>query len=359
MRGKVTGASRAGMDYKGRLVLLKRLIAGLGVDALLVTNETDVSYISGFAGHDSMLVLTPSRQYFITDSRYVQEAEESLEDYRIKLVTESTYATIGSIMRDCGARRLGFEPMKLPYGVVMRLKKSIGGTRLLSVADPIAGMRQVKDDAEVEAIKRSAKLTGSILKKALALVEPGASELEIAGFVTLELFRSGAAAAFEPIVACGENSSKPHSTPGRRTIRPDSFVMIDIGARLAGYCSDMTRTVITGRMSDKFAEIYSIVREAQRRAIEKVRDGARISSVDFAARGYIHSKGYGKHFGHSVGHGVGMEIHEGPTVSRNNEAFFKSGMVVTIEPAIYLSGFGGVRIEDMVLVKRRGCEILT
>jgi len=190
-------------------------------------------------------------------------------------------------------------------------------------------------------------------------LRPGATEEALARQAEIEFLKNGARPAFDPIVASGENSSKPHATPGHARLRKDSFVMIDMGCRLGGYCSDMTRTVILGAMKERFAAIYPVVRAAQKKAMEKVKPGARISEVDFAARGYIHSKGFGKYFGHSTGHGVGMDIHEQPAVSRTNGGLLKKGMVMTIEPAIYLPGFGGVRIEDMVLVTAKGCELLT
>jgi Xaa-Pro aminopeptidase len=347
------------MGYRGRLALLKKGMVKLGIGAMLVSDETDVSYLSGFACHDSMLFITPRKDVFITDSRYFREAEESLDAFEIRLVTDSTYRTISDLVDEHRVRRLGFEPMDIPYGVAIRLKKALGRTELAGAQELISRMREIKDASEVSAIKASVGLTKRVFRKVLGRLRPGATERSIAHFIAVEFLKAGAEAAFEPIVACGRNSAHPHSRPGPRAVSAGSFVMVDIGARRLGYCSDMTRTVLMGPMTKRYAEIYGTVREAQRRAIDKVRDGARISAVDFAARGYIHKKGYGRYFGHSVGHGVGMDIHEAPTVSRNNEGLLKSGMVITIEPAIYVPGFGGVRIEDMVLVTRTGCEILT
>lgn len=338
---------------------MKRRLSKLGLDGLLVTRGSDVRYLSGFTGHDSIVLVTHGRQHFITDSRYLLEARETVKGFSIKLVTESTYTTIADIVKSSRLKRLGFEPMQMPHGVYLKLSKAVPGTRLIDARDIVGDMRQVKEPAEVALIRRSVSLTKSVFRGALSMLKPGASESMIARHISAGFVKAGAAEAFEPIVASGESSSRPHYRAGERKVRRDSFVMIDLGARRDGYCSDLTRTVLTGAVSDRFAMLYRTVRDAQRRAIDNIRDGARISAADFAARGHISSKGFGRYFGHSTGHGVGLDIHEGPTVSRGNGAFFRAGMVVTVEPAIYLPGFGGVRIEDMVLVTDDGCEILT
>jgi Xaa-Pro aminopeptidase len=220
-------------------------------------------------------------------------------------------------------------------------------------------IRSVKEPAEVEAISASTRVTRSVLAGALGAVKPGLAEESLARKIETEFLKRGAKPAFDPIVASGKNSSKPHALPGPARIKRDSFVMLDIGCRLRGYCSDMTRTVITGAVSGRFARIYNVVRTAQRMALDRIRDGARASEVDFAARGYICRKGLGKFFGHSLGHGVGMDVHEAPALSGRNSGFLRAGMVMTVEPAVYIRGFGGVRIEDMVLVTERGYEMLT
>ena len=347
------------MDYKRRIALLKDRIKASGLDSFLVTDEINVSYLSGFSGHDSMILVTPKKTFFITDSRYLQEAEESLDGFTIRLVTVSAYETIREIVKTCRIKRLGFESTDLPFAAAARLKKYIEGAKLSPTDGIVEDLRAIKDSLEVGAIRRSIALAKTVLRETLGLLKPGTTEAAIAKHIEIEFLKKGARAAFEPIVAAGANSSKPHAAPGQARIRDNSFVMIDMGCRLNSYCSDMTRTVLLGAMKDKFADIYTVVREAQKRAIAKVRSGARMSEVDFAARGYIHSKGFGKYFGHSVGHGVGMRVHELPSVSRISKDFLKKGMVTSIEPAIYIPGFGGVRIEDMVLVTDKGCEILT
>lgn len=347
------------MDYKRRIALLKDRIRASGQDSFLITDDTNVSYVSGFTGHDSMILVTPKKAFFITDSRYLQEAEESLNGFTVELVTATAYATLRGIIDACRIKRLGFEATDLPYTAAMRMKRSLPGVKLCPTDGVVEELRSIKDAAEVGAIRRSIALTKTVFRETLGLLRPGATETSVARHIETEFLKKGARTAFDPIVAAGANSSKPHAAPGQARIGKNGFVMIDMGCRLRGYCSDMTRTVLLGAMKDRFADIYTVVREAQKRAIAKVRPGARMSEVDFAARGYIHSKGFGKYFGHSVGHGVGMKVHELPSVSRISRDFLKKGMVTTIEPAIYIPGFGGVRIEDMVLVTSKGCEILT
>jgi Xaa-Pro aminopeptidase len=347
------------MDFKGRLALLKKSIKGLGLDSFLVTDDVNVSYLSGFTGSDSMLMITPKRSFFITDSRYMEEAMDSVSGFSFEAVKESTYKTLGSIVKAGRLKRMGFESANLPYAAVEKLKTEIPAIDAVPVRDAIEELRAVKEPSEIAAVKKSVSLTKLILGGVLKSIRRSDRERDLAGRIEVGFLEHGAACAFRPIVASGRNSSKPHASPGSSRIGANGFTMIDLGCKLNGYCADMTRTIVTGAVTDRFAAIYTVVRAAQKRAIDKIRHGVRAGEVDFAARGYIASMGYGKYFGHSVGHGVGMKIHEKPTVSRFNDSFLMAGMVLTVEPAIYIPGFGGVRIEDMVLVTDKGCEVLT
>ncbi len=325
----------------------------------MVTSEVNVSYLSGFTGHDALILLTPGEGFFITDSRYVEAAEESVKGLSLRVVKLSTYNTIKEIAAKKHLKRTGFESMNLPYEVATKLKRFMSGTSLVPVRDLVEALRSVKDPFELEMIKDSIRLTKKTFKKISRLVRPGATEKLIAKETELEFIGKGAKASFEPIVAAGENSSKPHAEPTDARIATNSFVMMDIGCNLNGYCSDMTRMFVVGDVWPRFKKIYDIVHAAHDMAIEMIKPGVRIAEIDRCARGYIEKKGFGKHFGHALGHGVGMEVHELPGISRVNEEPVTAGMVFTIEPAIYIPGFGGVRIEDMVLVKRNGCEVLT
>jgi Xaa-Pro aminopeptidase len=346
-------------DYKFRLKKLRIGLKKLGLGSLLVTNETNVRYLSGFRGGDSLVLVTPDSQFFLTDSRYTEEAEDSVGGFNIVEVMTSTYDCITQIVKKNRIKKIGFDSLNLPYEVARRLAGCIRPARLVPVKNIIENLRAVKDLKEIEAIKRSVDVTRRVLKKVTGKIRPGISELSISDSIECEFIKRGARIAFETITACGSNCSKPHAHATKERIASNDVVMLDMGCRLDLYNSDITRMLFIGRVKDKIKEIYGIVRAAQSAAIEKIKPGVKISEIDLASRGYITRKGYGKFFGHSLGHGIGMDVHEEPGISKRNDNTLKSGMVFTIEPAIYLPKFGGVRIEDMVLVTDKGCEVLT
>ena len=346
--------------YHGkRIALLEAELKAGRLDAFIVTNETNVSYLSGFCGHDSMLLIASGKRFFLTDSRYIEDARNKMMDFEVVLVKGSTYAALKELIKKNNLKRIGFEAMNLPYEVATRLKDFAGSAVLAPTKDMVELLRAVKDEAEIELIRKAISLTKAVMERAVKEVEPGISEEAIDKKIEIDFIKNDAQASFEPIVAAGPNSSKPHAIPSGALIENNSFVMIDIGCNLNGYNSDLTRMVVLGKVNKKFKKIYNTVSAAQNKAIEKVAPGARLAEVDKAARGYIQSKGFGKYFGHSLGHGVGMDVHEEPSVSSRSQGILKAGMVITIEPAIYIPKFGGVRIEDMVLVTDKGCEILS
>lgn len=344
---------------RDRIESLKKFMSRRGLDAFLVTDRFNVSYLSGICGTDASIIVTPGRDYFITDSRYIEDARQRAKRFKVLLVAGSTYDMVASVARLAGIRKLGFESMNLPYGVVKRLSEAVSAAKLVPTRLVVEGLRAVKDAREIEAIKKSVRLTKKVMSDIAGCISPGMAESDVARKAEISFIRGGARPSFDPIVACGANSSKPHARPGRGLIRRSAPVMIDIGCNLDGYCSDITRTIFIGRIDARFKKIYGVVSDAQKLAIGLVKAGVKISAVDRAARGHIAKKGFGKYFGHSLGHGVGMEVHEEPAISPGSEGTLKAGMVFTIEPAVYIPGFGGVRIEDMVLATEGGCEIMT
>ncbi len=346
-------------DYKRRVELLKGELKTGKLDSFLVTNETNVSYLSGFPGEDAAILITLGEPVFITDSRYIEDVKRCVRGFRVRLVDLSTYQTLRQIIKAGRLKRVGFESMNLPYEVVNRLKRLIGDAQLVPVNDMVERLRAVKDDTELKFIRDSIRLATKVFEKVTDLIRPGVSERYIAAKAEIEFIERGARPGFGLIVAAGANSSRPHAIPGDLRIARNSFVMIDMGCSLKGYNSDITRMVVVGNPGKKFRKLHEIVSSAQAGAIEIIRPGARIADVDRTAREYIHSKGFGKYFGHALGHGVGMAVHEQPGISKRSEGLLKPGMVFTVEPAIYIPGFGGVRIEDMVLVTDKGCEVLT
>lgn len=345
--------------HKRRVALLKNELAKRKLDSFLVTDRANVSYLSGFTGHDSMLLITRGRDYLVTDSRYIEDARISVKGFDIRLVEYSTFETLSQLAKKLRLKRIGFESMELPFGVVKKLMAAVRPSKLSGEKGLVEILRAVKDASEVELIKDSIRLTRAVFDSITGMIRPGVSEKTIAKRCEIAFIESGAKASFEPIIAAGANASKPHAVPTDQPLRKDSFVMIDMGCALNGYCSDMTRMVMLGRVKEKFKKIYYIVRAAQGFAINKIKPGVRARDIDLAARGCIERHGFGKYFGHAVGHGVGMMIHELPSISRSSDVRLESGMVFTVEPAIYIPKFGGVRIEDMVLVTDKGCEVLT
>ncbi|MCX5678231.1 MAG: Xaa-Pro peptidase family protein [Candidatus Omnitrophica bacterium] len=347
------------LNYQRRLALLKNGLKVNALDSILITNQANVTYMSGFPGHDSMVLITPDKNFFITDSRYIEEAEKTLDGFQVKLVEISTYDTVSDIVKKHRLKKIGFEAMDLPYGVAVRLYKLIKNAKLAPCKDMVESIRSIKDSDEIALIRESVSLNKKVFDVVADRVKPGISEKALAVIVESTFINEGARSAFEPIIASGENASKPHAVPDCVSIKNNSFVMVDIGAKLNGYCSDLTRMITLGRVKDKFKKMYAIVKTAQDKAIEMIRPGVKIRDIDAAGRDHIKGEGFGKYFGHSLGHGIGLSVHEKPTISSIGEGLIAPGMVFTVEPAIYIPGFGGVRIEDMVLVTNKGCEVLT
>ena len=348
-----------GPNYNKRVGSLLKILKKSGCDSFFVTDETNVTYLSGFLGKDSMLLVTPKKRFLITDSRYTEEARKTAPGFETVTVRHSTYDTVRELASANRLGRMAFESMNLPYEVANRLSSALGKTKLVPSRNSVEVIRSVKEPTEVAAIRRSIKLAKAVLGQAMKAARPGVEETNLANMIESWFVENGARMSFESIVASGKNAAMPHARPGKTKIRNNSFVMIDLGAKLGLYNSDITRMVTLGKQDSRFKKIYGIVAEAHDRAIATVRPGVRIAEVDNAARGHIERSGYGKFFGHATGHGVGMSIHEEPSVSRSNPAALEAGMVLTVEPAIYIPGFGGVRIEDMILVTEKGCKVLT
>ncbi len=346
-------------NFQKRVALLKNGIRKASLDGMLITNGINISYLSGFTGHDAAILITSGKDYFITDSRYAQNAKETISGFSIELVETSTFGTISDIVWEERLKKIGFESMDLPYGVAARLDKLLKGAKILPCVDIVENQRAIKDPEEISLVKASVKLNGKVLKSIVDYIRPGLSESAIARTIEIAFIKELARPAFDPIVASGKNASKPHAIATGEKIRNNSFVMIDIGAKVKGYCSDLTRMITFGRITEKYRKIYDIVSAAQEKAVKSIKPGVRLSDIDASGRSYIQKKGFGKYFGHSLGHGIGMSVHEKPTVSVREQGVARPGMIFTVEPAIYIPGFGGVRIEDMVLVTDKGCEVLT
>ncbi len=328
------------------------------LDAFLVTGEANIRYLSGFEGREATVVFTPRARYFVTDSRYLEDAKESVRGFKVMLAKHSIYETLAGMLKKDHAKKVGFEAMNIPYGAGARLKGMLG-SRLVPTKEMVEDLRAVKEKDEISLIRESVSCAKKVLRNALKILKPGVSERRLCAEIEMGFLEHGADAAFQPIVAFNANTAKPHARPTEAILKRDGHAMIDLGCRLNGYNSDLTRMVFFGKVKRRIMEIRDIVRRAEEKAIDTVRPGALFSEIDLAARRYIKGRGFGRYFGHAVGHGVGLEVHEKPSVSQVNHHVLRPFMVFTIEPAIYLPGLGGIRLEDMVMVTDTGCDILT
>ncbi|OGX45489.1 MAG: hypothetical protein A3G38_03745 [Omnitrophica WOR_2 bacterium RIFCSPLOWO2_12_FULL_51_8] len=337
-------------------------IAQQGLDGLLVSSGANISYLTRTLAREAYLLISRNKSVYFTDSRYIEEAKNALgRNFRLIKTNGSAFSLIARECLELELKRIGFEGRLLPFAEYKKIQDELGRkARLAPAHGLVEGLREVKSPEEIRKIRRAIAVTSAALEFAQKSIRPGKKELEIAGELERFIRYHGASgSAFEIIVASGPNSSLPHHMPGRRVIRKDEPVMIDIGVDYLGYKSDLTRMFFSGKIKGLVKIIYDIVLEAQRKALQEIGPAKNISTVDAAGRQHIFQKGYGKFFGHSLGHGVGLEVHEEPHITAKNTSPLTAGMVITIEPAIYLPGKFGIRIEDMVLVTKAGMEVLS
>jgi len=342
--------------------LLRRL-ESVGADALLVTSQVNVRYLTGFTGEDSFLIVGRGLTVLVSDSRFeTQIAEECPSlDVHIRPRTKTITEAVGEVSARSKIKKLGFESNTTTYAQWQSLSQTIKPLELVAQPDLVETLRLIKDDGELAEIREAIQQAERGFQLLKASLSAEMTEQQAANELERAMRHFGAKqAAFDTIVAVGPRAALPHARPTSARIGDAGFLLVDWGARnSAGYHSDLTRMVVTGTISPKLEKLYRVVLQAQRRGIEAVRPGAQAGDVDSAARDVIRQAGWGKSFGHGLGHGIGLEIHEGPRVSQNSKIELKPGMVITVEPGIYLPGWGGIRIEDDVLVTRTGHEVLT
>jgi Xaa-Pro aminopeptidase len=350
----------AANPHAARREELLRPMKGAGVDGLLVSNRRNVFYLSGFRGEDSMLILRRGRPQLLTDGRFSEQAEQETRGIEIVVRKKGMMPTAGLAARRAGIKTLGVEAESLTVAQAEDLKAALGKVALKPVRALVQRQRMVKDAAEVRIIRRAVAITQQAFLDTLKHLRAGMTELEVAHILDRTMVELGAEGpAFETIVAAGERGSLPHARPTERRIRSGEAVLFDWGARLEGYCADLTRLAFIDRIPPVYRRIYPLVLTAQRRAVARVRAGRKTGELDAIARGYLKAHRHGKDFRHSLGHGLGLDVHEGPSLARGTQTPLRAGMVVTVEPGIYLPGRAGVRIEDLLLVTRKGHESLT
>jgi Xaa-Pro aminopeptidase len=345
-----------------RLKRVRHALEAAEANTLLETHPPNVYYLSGFTGDSGVLLVEPSSVTLFTDGRFTIQAKEESPGIRTHIHRGGPLlAAIGDYLRRKRRIRAAIAPSRLSLAGWNVLKKTGGkGVRWLSVDGLVDQLRAVKDASEINRIRDAARVGSEVMEETIHLVRPGVTELDLAAEIAYRMRRKGASGeSFEAIVAGGPRSALPHARPTTRQIGKNELVVLDLGAILRRYCSDLTRTVYVGRAPTRVRRWYQAVLEAQAAARAVVRAGVATGAVDAAARGVLQRRGLGRYFVHSTGHGIGLEIHEGPRLARGQKGLLKTGNVVTLEPGVYIEGVGGIRIEDDAVVTPRGAEILT
>lgn len=342
---------------------LERLFSKLkssGLDAFLVTFLPHIRYLSNFSGSNALCLITQDRHVFLTDGRYREQAPKEVQGFHIIVSQKSLLEELSRRKLLLGLRRIGIDANSITISQLKNLRKLFPRTRFVPSTAIIDELVAVKDKTEIHAIKEAAQITDLVFHSVLKRIKEGVRELDIAAEISYLHRTYGAEAdAFEPIVASGKRGALPHARASAKKLRRGELVTLDFGCRFNGYHSDLTRTVAVGRVGKEEKKIYRVVLEAQKRGIEAAVAGAKVKAVDRSARRYIKEQGYGKFFNHSLGHGLGLQVHEMPRVSGSSKETLLEGNVITIEPGIYVPGLGGVRIEDDIVVRNGSCEVLT
>ena len=329
-----------------------------GLDAMMVTSSPNRLYATQFHSSAGVAVVTREKSYFFTDSRYIEAAGKRITGAEIRQSTDSVSLIdlTNEVIKACGIQKLGFEEQYATVEEYNRWKEKLACQELVPAAKLLMELRCVKEQAEVDCMIAAQRIAEKALKDAFDFIKPGVTEKEISAFLQYRMLCHGAEKmSFEPIVVSGANGSMPHGVPSGKKVEDGDFITMDFGCVWGGYCSDMTRTVAVGHVTEEMEKVYYTVLEAQKAGIAAARAGVTGRAVHEAAAKVIEDAGYGEYFGHGFGHGVGVEIHESPRVAMTNDKPLPAGAVISAEPGIYLPGRFGVRIEDVVVVKEDGC----
>jgi Xaa-Pro aminopeptidase len=365
--------TRAKSYLKTRHQAVRKAMKSLKLDAILLTTSPDLGYLTGFTGDDSIGIITEKEIHLVTDFRYKEQAEIEAGWLKMHMREGKMADALAKAVLDAKVARVGFEANFTQFGQIHALERAMNeavkgkngkgakAPELVPLEDVMTNIRKVKDDQEIDLIRKSIAIAEEAYEAIRDEIKVGETENHLAGLLIMEMRSRGAStSSFEPIIAAGPNSSLPHYHPGDVLVKRDQPLLFDWGALYRGYCSDLTRTIMIGRVSSTMKEIYKVVLEAQLAAIEFLRPGVTTRQTDQIARNVISKAGYGDQFGHGLGHGIGREIHELPVMRKiGGEEELRPGMIVTVEPGIYIPGEGGVRIEDDVLITHSGCEVLT
>ncbi|WP_106768095.1 M24 family metallopeptidase [Paenibacillus faecalis] len=343
-----------------RVERLRERLHDLGLSAMLVASPINRRYLTGFTGSAGYVLITSEQSFLLTDFRYMTQAPEQATGFQVVEHGANVMDTVKELLANEGIASLGFEQEHVTYAAFSTYTKKLEPVHLVPVSGLVEQLRIIKDDEEIKVMQRAADLADATFSHILSIVETGKTEREID--LQMEMFmrsHGATSSSFDTIVASGPRSALPHGVASDRVIEGNEFITFDFGALLDGYCSDLTRTIALGSPDPKLKEIYNIVLEAQLHTLDHIKPGMTGREADALARDVITKYGYGEYFGHSTGHGLGMEVHESPRLSKLSDDVLEPGMVVTVEPGIYLPGLGGVRIEDDIVITETGIHILT
>ncbi len=342
-----------------KLKKLRTALAENNLDALLITSSINRRYITGFTGSAGAVIVSENTAIFITDFRYTEQAEAQAQGFNIIEHKEGIIAEVQKQLQESNVKRLGFEKDYTTYGEYEAYKEAFEA-EIVPVSGLVEGIRIIKTNEELEIMKKAAKIADDAFLHIQSFIKPGVKEIEVSNELEFFMRKEGAvSSSFDTIVASGYRSAMPHGVASEKEIQSGELVTLDYGALYNGYCSDITRTVAVGEVSDELRKIYDIVFEANLRGVKEIKPGMTGKEADGIPRDYITEKGYGEKFGHSTGHGLGMEVHEAPSLSYRSDQKLQPGMVVTVEPGIYVPGLGGCRIEDDIVITESGNERLT
>ena len=346
---------------KNRIIGMQRILKDENLDALLITSLPHVRYLSGYTGSNGIILISPKVSTFLTDFRYQQQAKEQVKFSQVIIVQRDLFSGLPNLPLLKSKRiKLGFESEHVNYQVFQRLQDLLPDCLLIPMDKIVDALTIKKDPPEIENIKKAAEITDLVFSEVLDLIRPGMVELDLAAEIEYRMKSFGSSSPYyETIVASGKRAALPHGIASDKKIQKGDFVTMDFGAVVDGYTADLTRTVLVGKANQRQRNIYNLVLKAQQQATKKVRAGIKACDLDKTARDIIKKNGYGQYFGHGLGHGIGLLVHDNPAVNPTNQQPLESGMVITIEPGIYIPNWGGVRIEDDVLVTSKGFEVLT
>jgi len=343
-----------------RLAQLRHKLTEEELDAIVITQPQNRRYLSGFTGSDGALIVTAEAAYLATDFRYYEQAQRQAPEFTLVKIEDKFPPRLAELMAEIGARRVGFESTHVTVDQRQRWGEAAEDFELVPTKETVEEIRAIKDEGELALIRRAAELGDASFAHITQWLKPGVTEKAVAW--ELETFlrtHGGDDVAFDPIIGSGPNGAMAHAEPSDRPIQEGEPIVLDLGVRVDGYCSDLTRTLCLGEPDPRFRQIHALVLEAQEAGERAMRAGLKGSTVDAIVRDLIGAAGHGEQFGHGLGHGVGLAVHEKPRLAKTSEDVLQVGMVVTVEPGVYVEGWGGVRIEDMVVVREREVEVLT